>query len=113
VNPWLARLRHDLVKQLVWRARDVRDLAPPDGAKLLRDGLFALVDGEGRPTSPRELWQALRAEAPAPAAALDRFEAVLDAAQAAVQAGEVARAVEALLALEPAFQQLAQEMKKA
>ena len=47
---WLARVRHDLVKRLVWPARDRRDMGGnPAPGELVPD----LIDDEGRPiTAP-------------------------------------------------------------
>ena len=96
---WLARLRHDLVKRLVWPARDRRDLG---GAPAPGELSAALVDEEGRPTTARELWAALAADAPS---ALDTaaFAAALTRALDAARAGDVA----GVLALEAAFDHLA------
>ena len=48
---WLARVRHDLVKRLVWPARDRRDMGGnPAPGELVPD----LIDDEGRPiTAPQ------------------------------------------------------------
>jgi hypothetical protein len=96
---WLARVRHDLVKRLVWPARDRRDLggAPEPGELVPR-----LVDDEGRPTDARTLWRSLAEDAPA-GVALDGFAAVLGRAVAAAEAGDL----DGVLALEAAFDELA------
>src|SRR3989442_14048199 len=77
MHPWLSRLRHDLVKRAVWPARDLRDASrePAQGDLLqLRRGLFDLRDEDGHVSRATELWERLRAEAPAlPPAALDAF----------------------------------------
>lgn len=69
MKEWLARLRHDLVRPLVWRARDVRedDLIAEEGEKrrLLAAVLDELYDGEGRPITALALWQEIAADAPA------------------------------------------------
>jgi hypothetical protein len=99
---WLARLRHDLVKRLLWPARDRRDLGgDPQPGELVA----ALVDDDGTPVTPAALWAALRAEAPAgsPGAALDDFGVAVDDAVAAARAGDVA----GVLNLEAAFAALA------
>jgi hypothetical protein len=86
---WLARLRHDLVKRLLWPARDRRDLGgAPAAGELVPD----LIDAEGRPIGAPELWTALRAEAPPAleASALDTFGAALGRSLAAAAAGDVA-----------------------
>src|SRR6185295_6711876 len=94
-GPWLARLRHDLVKRVVWPARDRRDLggAPAPGELDPR-----LVDEEGRPTTVDALWAELAADAPA-GLDLSAFERALSVAQAAAAAGELAGVLE----LEVAF----------
>ena len=68
---WLARVRHDLVKRLVWPARDRRDIggAPAPGELAPR-----LIDDEGRPHHRRALWAALAADAP-PGADVERLSA--------------------------------------
>jgi hypothetical protein len=98
VASWLARVRHDLVKRLVWPARDRRDAggAPAPGELTPR-----LIDDEGRPTSVAALWATLSAEAPA-GLDLGSFGAALARATAAAAAGEL----EGVLALEPAFDDL-------
>jgi hypothetical protein len=87
--PWLARLRHDLVKRLLWPARDRRELG---GVPAPGELVPSLIDGEGRPVTAAALWASLRAEAPpglAPAA-LDAFDAALARAATAATAGDVA-----------------------
>jgi hypothetical protein len=98
-DAWLARLHHDLVKRLLWPARDRRDLGgvPAPGELLPR-----LLDDEGQPIAPAESWLSLRAQAPAEAPALDDFGRALAGAIAAAEAGDVA----GVLALEAAFQAL-------
>jgi hypothetical protein len=96
---WLRRLRHDLVKRVVWPARDRRDAG---GAPAPGELVPQLIDEEGRPATAHALWAAFAADAPA---GLDvaRFEAALDAALAAADAGDI----DGVLALEPAFDDLA------
>src|SRR5262245_59377180 len=96
---WLARVRHDLVKRLVWPARDRQQAGgrPAPGELQPR-----LVDDDGRPASVEALWAALKDDAP-PALDLAPFEAALAAAAAAARADDVA----GVLALEPAFDALA------
>jgi len=108
---WLARLRHDLVKRLVWPARDRRDLG---GAPAPGELVAAVVDDEGAPTTPHDLWRALAAEAPRATAsgaghqeAISRFEAALTRAVSAGAAGDV----EGVLALESAFDALARSLE--
>jgi hypothetical protein len=101
---WLARVRHDLVKRLVWPARDRRDVggAPAPGELVAR-----LIDDEGAPIAAPALWAAFKAEGPA-GAAVDAFEAALQAALAAAGAGDA----DGVLALEAAFDRLAQALKE-
>src|SRR5947209_8322803 len=120
MHPWLRRLQHDLVKRAVWPARDLRDkTAAPSAADLraLRSGLHDLIDAEGKPIDARSLWEQLRELAPAdaPLAALDRFGAALAAAQTEVASldgdpGRCGGALQALLAVEAAFDGLARSM---
>jgi hypothetical protein len=98
-STWLARVRHDLVKRLLWPARDRLDAG---GAPAPGELVAALIDGEGRPVTAAVLWRALRAEAPS-GLALDGFERALASALVAAEAGDVA----GVLALEPAFDALA------
>ena len=115
VARWLARLQHDLVKRLLWPARDRRDLggAPAPGELVPR-----LVDDEGAPTTAAALWAALLDEwptearsatggaAPPRGPALARFTDALEGALAAGEAGDVA----GVLTLESAFVELAQSL---
>jgi len=96
---WLARVRHDLVKRLVWPARDRRDLG---GAAAPGELAPRLVDEEGRPTTVAAAWAGLAAEAPS-GLDLRAFEAALACAAAAAAADDV----DGVLALEPAFDALA------
>lgn len=96
---WLARVRHDFCKRLLWPARDRRDLGGAPGPGEL---IPALVDDEGQPVAPRALWAALAAEAPA-GLDLDRFAAAAARAIAAAEAGDVPGVLE----LEAAFDDLA------
>jgi hypothetical protein len=98
---WLARLRHDLVKRLLWPARDRRDLGGPAAPGEL---VPQLIDAEGHPIAAAALWRELRADAPLPTGALDLFEAALTHALAAAAAGDIA----GVLALEPDVEVLAQ-----
>src|SRR5438552_18573483 len=99
IDSWLARLRHDLVKRLVWPARDRRDVG---GAPAAGELVPQLIDDEGRPTTAAALWAALAADAPA-GLDLAAFAAALARAGAAAAANDVA----GVLALEPAFDDLA------
>ncbi len=100
---WLARVRHDLVKRLVWPARDRRDAGGP---VLPGELVAALVDDEGRPTGAAALWAALAAEAP-PRADLPPFAHALERAAAAAVAGDL----DGVLALEPALAALARSLE--
>jgi hypothetical protein len=106
---WLARLQHDLVKRLLWPARDRRDLG---GAPAPGELVPSLIDDEGAATSAAALWAALAAEAPVAGAdsptarALTRFGDALARALAAGQAGDVA----GVLTLEAAFAELARSL---
>jgi len=95
---WLARVRHDLLKPLLWPARDRRELG---GMPAPRELVPACIDGEGRPIEAAALWASLRAEAPA-GLALDAFDAALGRAFAAAAASDVA----GVLALEPEIEAL-------
>ena len=104
---WLAQVAHDLVKRLLWPARDRRDLGGPVQPGELT---AVLADDDGAPISAARLWLQLRAQAPAPAAAggtLDRFGAALDLAVAAAAADDLA----GVLTLEAALEQLARNVK--
>lgn len=105
MQDWLARVQHDLVKRLLWPARDRRDMGgkPAPGELLPR-----LIDDEGRPTTAQALWTALRAEIAGPPAALDAFGAALEQAVAAAQQGDL----EGVLALDGAFRALAASLRK-
>lgn len=86
---WLARVRHDLLKPLLWPARDRREMG---GAPAPRELVPALIDGEGRPVTAAASWAALRAEAPPALSrqALDAFDAALSRALSAADGGDVA-----------------------
>ena len=109
---WLARLQHDLVKRMVWPARDRRELG---GAPAPGELSPHLIDEEGRPTTAAALWAAMLAEMTAEmtagttapdGAALTRFGEALARAIAAAEAGDV----DGVLALEPAFAELARSL---
>lgn len=105
---WLARLRHDLVKRLIWPARDRRDLG---GAPAPGELCVHLVDDEGALTTPHALWSALVADGPRNAAngvAIRRFEEALTRAVSAGAAGDV----DGVLALEAAFEALARSLEE-
>jgi hypothetical protein len=98
---WLARVRHDLVKHVLWPARDRREVGgrPAPGELVPR-----VSDGEGRPLAAAELWRSLRAEAPR-GLPLAAFDAALARALAAADVGDVA----GVLALEEATDALARQ----
>jgi hypothetical protein len=112
---WLARVQHDLVKRLLWPARDRRELG---GDAAPGELVAPLIDDQGAPTSAAALWAALLAEWPGQAGparagaaspdgpALARFADALERALAAGQAGDVA----GVLALESAFAELARSL---
>jgi hypothetical protein len=105
---WLARLQHDLVKRLLWPARDRRDLGGAPGPGEL---MAPLIDDEGAAISAAALWTTRQAELTpetrsAAGAALARFGEALAGALAAAQAGDVA----GVLALESAFAELARSL---
>jgi hypothetical protein len=105
MQDWLARVHHDLVKRLLWPARDRRDMGgkPAPGELEPR-----LVDDEGRPTTAAALWSAFRAEISAPAPALEAFEKALDSAVAAARQGDL----DGVLALDGAFRALTASLRK-
>src|SRR5688572_12002924 len=105
MQDWLARVQHDLVKRLLWPARDRRDMGgkPAPGELLPR-----LIDDEGRPTTAQALWDALRDESGGPAAALDAFGIALAQAVAAAEEGDL----DGVLALDGAFRALADSLRK-
>jgi hypothetical protein len=101
-DEWLARVRHDLVKRLVWPARDRRDMggAPAPGELAPR-----LIDDEGRPIAPDALWAGLAADAPS-GVDVAPFTAAVTRAAAAAGAGDV----HGVLALEADFAALARSL---
>jgi hypothetical protein len=103
---WLARVRHDLVKRLVWPARDRRDVGGPVVPGEL---VAALIDDEGRPTTPAALWSALAAQAPERAKLTANLTAFGDAVQRAVAAAQ-ADDLDGVLALELNFSALARSL---
>ena len=101
-------MQHDLVKRVLWPARDRRDLGGAVQPGELRVGF---IDEEGAPITGAELWQRLRAEAPienaALAAGLAAFDAAVDRALAAAQADDLG----GVLAFEADFGALARIVK--
>ena len=106
-DAWLARLNHDLVKRLLWPARDRQDLG---GAPAPSELIVQLTNDEGRHVQASELWQSFRDEAPAtiPAGALDDFGAAMERAVAAGAAGDLG----GVLALGEDYAQLARIVKQ-
>ncbi len=136
MDPWLQRVRHDLLKRALWPARDLAELLEAgrtptqEELRALRGGLFELRDEQGGACEARGLWARLLQSAPAgmDADALEAFGAGIDsamnvvahAAPAAKSDGQplagpargapstrvIRDAVEAVLALEPLFRAL-------
>jgi len=105
-DPWLRRLRHDLVKRLVWPARDRRDMGGPP---LPGELAAKLVDDEGSPATAATVWSDLKADAPDPHhGALAEFENALRAGLAAAERNDLP----GVLALEDAFEQLDQVLAR-
>ena len=102
---WLARVRHDLVKRLVWPARDRRDLG---GVPAPGELVAQLVDDDGAPTTAPVLWAGLKTEGPKASGAVADFEAALARALAAAAAADL----DGVLALEPAFDELARALAR-
>jgi hypothetical protein len=103
---WLARVRHDLLKRLLWPARDRRDLGGPvvPGELVVR----LLVNDEGHQVPPQDLWAALRQEAPKAHPGLEWLQTALMSALQAAQADDLP----GVLALETAFDRLALELAR-
>jgi hypothetical protein len=99
---WLGRVQHDLVKRLLWPARDRRDLG---GAVVPGELRVTLTGDDGAVISAAALWQQLQADAPAAVEreALADFAGAVDRAVRAGAAGDL----EGVLALGPAFDVLA------
>jgi len=102
-SEWLSRIRHDLVKRMVWPARDRRDMGgAPAAGELAPD----LIDDEGRPITALALWAALATDAPA-GADVGAFETAVARAAEAAAAGDV----HGVITLEAAFAQLARSLE--
>ncbi|HEX4385880.1 MAG TPA: hypothetical protein VH083_23140 [Myxococcales bacterium] len=108
MHPWLADLRHDLLKRAVWPARDLQAFGQQD-IEALRDGLLRLTDDEGNEVSALLLFAQRRRTAP-PGAACDAFERAVHKAIAALDEPWPAP-LHAVLALEPAFEALARSVE--
>jgi hypothetical protein len=104
---WLARLQHDLVKRMLWPARDRRELG---GAAAPGELVPHLIDEEGRPTTAAALWASLVAEMTAEMTpdgpAMIQFGEALAQAITAGESGDV----DGVLALEAAFDELARSL---
>jgi hypothetical protein len=100
---WLRRVRHDLVKRMVWPARDRRDMGGPvqPGELVVR-----LVNDEGLALPAQDLWAALKREAPGPHPGLSRLQTALMRAMRAAQRDDL----QGVLALESAFDELVLEL---
>jgi hypothetical protein len=105
-SAWLARIRHDLVKRLLWPARDRRDLGGP---VIPGELLPKLVDDEGQPITALALWQRLDEDAPDDVSADVRT--TFGRAVATADAGARADELEPVLALDSAFAALARHVK--
>lgn len=103
---WLRCVRHDLLKPLLWPARDRRDMGGPvKPGELVVD---LVVNGEGQPVPPQDLWAALKSEAPASHPGLMNLQtALMRALQAAAHDD-----LQGVLALEAAFDQLVLELAR-
>ena len=105
MQDWLARVQHDLVKRLLWPARDRRDMGGKPGPGEL---LPRLIDDEGRPITAQALWDSFRDECPGPQEALDSFGTALAQSVAAAEEGDL----DGVLALDGAFRALAASLRK-
>lgn len=107
MQDWLARVQHDLVKRLLWPARDRRDMGGKAGPGEL---LPRLIDDEGGNITAQALWDALRDECPATteSGALDSFGIAVAQAVAAAEEGDL----DGVLALDGAFRALAASLRK-
>jgi hypothetical protein len=98
MHPWLRRLHHDLVKRLLWTARDCAETGTtPAPGELVK----SLIDEEGCPISARALYGKLAADAPDGVDLTDFAEAL----EACLQAAE-ANDVPGVLRLQKAYDDL-------
>jgi|SRR5450432_860127 hypothetical protein len=109
MHPWLATVRHDLLKRAVWPARDLLALGQRD-PEALKEGLLQLTDDEGREVTALQLFAQLRLTAPE-GSGLDAFESALRKAVTALEQPWPAP-LHAVLALEPAFEALARSVER-
>ena len=111
MDAWLKRVKHDLLKRVLWPARDLRDAGVQD-VKALKRGFRDLIDEEGAPIAALPLWERLRAAAPpGTGAACDAFQAALERAEQGLDQPWPAP-LQAILALEPAFEELARAVEE-
>ena len=104
---WLARVRHDLCKRLLWPARDRRDLGGPVQPGELA---VALTDDEGQPVTGRGI--SGRSCAPARRPGHRRPPSTRSGLRSPAVAAAAARDdMAGVLALEPAFESLARNVK--
>jgi hypothetical protein len=103
-QPWIARVRHDLLKRVLWPARDRRDMGGPVQPGELVVSL--VVNDEGQRIPPQDLWAALKREAPDAHPGLPGLQTALMRALRAAQRDDL----QGVLALEGAFDQLALEL---
>ncbi len=101
VRDWLDRVGHDLIKRMLWSARDCRELGRKPVAGELR---AQCIDEEGQPIAPLQLWEQLREEAPE-GLDLHAVDCAVRAALAAAESDDLA----GVLTLEQAFAKLRSE----
>ena len=105
-DEWLRRLRHDLLKRVLWPARDRRDMG---GAVAPGELVVTLVDDEGTPATADAIWRSFRQAAPVPGhPAFVAFGQALARATTAARQDDLAT----VLALEPAFEQLTRDLAR-
>jgi hypothetical protein len=99
-------VHHDLVKRLLWPARDRRDVGGPVVPGELE---VVLIDEEGAPVEALALWQRLAEDAPASLGdrEKDAFARELGRCREAAKDDDLAGVLE----LAPAFERLAQLVK--
>jgi hypothetical protein len=100
---WLNRVRHDLVKRVLWSARDYRamDQTPLPGGLITQ-----CINDDGQLVSLLECWRALREEAPAELRLVEFERALKHSLDAATR-----NDLTGVLALEPAFERLLSQAK--
>jgi hypothetical protein len=95
---WLTRVQHDLIKRLLWSARDFRELGKrPAPGELIA----TYVDDDGEPIDALALWAHLREDAPNELD-LAAFENALGRSLAAAQRNDL----DGVLAIERDFERL-------